>query len=91
MSDFFEDDEPQAEVEAAFAAGTKGLTVNAHGTYGGYQKHKRTGTVTCEACRAAYLAYMREWRARTGRTKAHLVPHDLPVKPEPTLKEVDGE
>jgi hypothetical protein len=43
-----------------------------HGTYAGWNWHQRTGTPTCEDCRAAQSEYMRR-RRKTG-----LVPIELP-------------
>ena len=34
-----------------------------HGTYGGYQVHKRRGEPPCGACADAAAAYMRDFRA----------------------------
>jgi len=33
-----------------------------HGTYGGYQAHRRHGEEVCEACRIANNTYRREYR-----------------------------
>jgi hypothetical protein len=33
-----------------------------HGTYRGYQQHRRRGEETCPPCRAANTAYHQEWR-----------------------------
>lgn len=35
----------------------------AHGTYSGYQKHKKDGTPACPACRTAASDYQRRYRA----------------------------
>ena len=45
-----------------------------HGTYSGYQKHKRQGTLTCEDCREANNAYHRTLTAlkTPGHTRAKI-------------------
>ena len=35
-----------------------------HGTYAGYQAHRREATATCPECKKAAAEYMREWRRR---------------------------
>ncbi len=44
-----------------------------HGTYGGYQQHKKYGTEPCAACRTANSAYQRDWRRKKGETERVLV------------------
>ncbi len=44
-----------------------------HGTYGGYQQHKKYGTQPCDACLDANADYMRERRRRRGDTTQVLV------------------
>ncbi|PFG16297.1 hypothetical protein ATK74_0831 [Propionicimonas paludicola] len=39
------------------------------GTTGGYQKHRRDGTKTCKACRAAQTAYNQQWSASSPTYK----------------------
>lgn len=36
-----------------------------HGTRGGYYAHRREGTPSCEACRAAINEYVQEYRSKT--------------------------
>ena len=40
-----------------------------HGTYAGYNAHRRRGETPCDACRAAQTDYCRDYRHRTGRSK----------------------
>jgi len=37
-----------------------------HGTYAGWNRHRRQGTKTCAECRRANREYHREWRASNG-------------------------
>lgn len=34
-----------------------------HGTYRGWNQHKRDGIPVCKACKAAQARYVKEWRA----------------------------
>ena len=45
--------------------GTGGLVIIEHGTYAGWDQHRREHTPTCDACKAAQRNYMRQYRAAT--------------------------
>ena len=37
-----------------------------HGTYGMYQRHRKSGEEACDPCKAACRAYMKDFRRRKG-------------------------
>lgn len=41
-----------------------------HGTYGGYQAHRKRGEAACDDCRAALTAYARAYRAANLEARA---------------------
>jgi hypothetical protein len=45
------------------------MTTREHGSYAGYQQHRKAGEGACDACKAAYAAYVREWRAASPTYK----------------------
>jgi chromosome condensin MukBEF ATPase and DNA-binding subunit MukB len=45
---------------------TTTTVATAHGTYGGYQRHKKKNEPPCDECKAALADYQRAWRARKG-------------------------
>lgn len=44
-----------------------------HGTYGGWNKHRREGTPTCAACRQAAKEYVDRWRIEHPESAARAV------------------
>lgn len=48
-----------------------------HGTYARWNVHRRRGEEPCAACKQAQAQYVRDWRARTRRTKGEFIGADV--------------
>ena len=48
-----------------------------HGTYRGWNAHRRRGETPCQECKSAQARYNRDWRARTGRTRGEFIAADI--------------